>query len=650
MNEASTPSSHADSEAAIEAALEHHRAGRLSEAEPLYFAILQADPQHVRASRNLGIILLQRRAIAEALPLLAFATSADPEVPQGWAAYIQALVLAKRFETAEALLERVTNLGPLKTKLALHLHQDWCAALYEGGQLEGAEAQFQRAQALAMNDVDATAALGLDQLKLGRLTAAEACLARVLQQAPDHFDAVVNMGSALQAQSRNAEAEAHYRRALELKPGNRTAIRNLCILLNGMQRYEEAQACAEEALARESSIEGLMAQGDALYGLQRFEAARESYAAVAALPGGSYEGLIKVGAALVGLKRYDEALAAMDAAVLERPAEPLARYRRAMTRLLRHDFAGGWSDFEARWGAEGFIAWSSGLVSTQLRRHFDPGLRSEDLVGKRILLVGEQGVGDQVMFASMIPDLASLAAELTCVCDPRLIRLFSASFEGVTFLDPRTAKPALSAYDHVIAMGSLGRLFRNQLSDFPGVAYLRPSPAVRAHWVQRLGATAAGPRIGLSWRGGSPRTGQKQRSVTLGQLSPVLDLPDCTFTSLQYGDPRVEVETENSERGRNIQVFAPEEIADFEDLAGLVEALDVVVSVQTTLVHLAGALGKPCLALVPSHPEWRYAAQGSDMPWYPSVEIFRQSEPWKWDSVIEEVATALQGRLSALRR
>lgn len=205
-----------------------------------------------------------------------------------------------------------------------------------------------------------------------------------------------------------------------------------------------------------------------------------------------------------------------------------------------------------------------------------------------MLLLGEQGIGDQLMFASMIPDLARATAALRCVCDARLVRLFANSFDKVGFDGPTTAQIRRDEIDAILAMGSLGGLFRGRAADFPGSPYLRPSAAIREAWGRRLGPASGRLRVGLSWRGGLPSTRRNERSLALNQLQPLFALPGCEFVSLQYGEVAAEV----ADAAAPIRVFPPADIDDFEDLAGLVANLDVVVSVQTALVHLAGAVGK----------------------------------------------------------
>ena len=486
---------------------------------------------------------------------------------------------------------------------------------------------------------DARVHAGIAVMRQGDPGAAVEIFQSVLKSAPTHLGAQVSLGSAFLALGRPEAAEACYRQALDAHPRNPLVLRNLGVLIDANGRHEDGLALAEAALAEAPDLsEALVIQGNAFMGLGRFEDAATSYRRAADPPANAYEALTKVGLALAALGQYDGALMALDRAVALQPDAPVALFRRAIVRLQLRDFAGGWPGYEARWGMENHIAQSAGVIPRALVPRLETAAAPKDLIGQRILLLGEQGIGDQVMFASLLPDLLAAAARVVCVCDPRLARLFSASFPSVTFSGPNDAAIDPDTIDKILAMGSLGRLYRTSVQAFPGQPYLRPGPDAAKRWAERLGDRQARLRIGLSWRGGTSATRRDSRSLALEQLAPILDLPGCEFVSLQYGDPRPELAAFNAGRDPPIRVFDPEEISDFEELAALTANLDLVVSVQTAVVHLAGALGVPCLTMVPHNAEWRYAAQGEDMAWYRSVRLFRQSEPDAWVPVIQKVA------------
>jgi tetratricopeptide (TPR) repeat protein len=492
-------------------------------------------------------------------------------------------------------------------------------------------------------DADRLVGQALPLLVARRFAEAEPLLEQALAAEPRHLSALVNLGAARKAAGRHAEAEALYRRALALAPADVVALRNLGALLNGNERHAEALAVAEAALAAGAGEAALQVRGAALHGLGRYDEARADFAA--AIDGGAepYEPLTRIALADAACGRYAEALASLDAAVALKPDEVIALYRRGPIRLMTGDFRGGWADYETRWREESFVATNAPMAPPAIRALFDPRRTVADLAGRRILVVGEQGIGDQVMFASILPEVIGVAAQVTCVCDARLVRLFSASMPGAAFVAPEAARLSRSAFDVVEPLGGLGRLFRNRREDFPGRPYLQPRAGIREGWAARLGPRPPGGlRIGVSWRGGTARTRAGARSLPLAELVRGLDLGPSQIVSLQYGDPRADVAAAQAELGREIVLFPTPEIDDYEDLAGLVANLDAVVTVQTAVAHLSGALGAPTFVLLPQVPEWRYMAQGTAMPWYGSAQLFRQTERGVWGGPLERIARALR--------
>jgi tetratricopeptide (TPR) repeat protein len=480
-------------------------------------------------------------------------------------------------------------------------------ALVQRGAPQEAAAQFLEVLEMRPDDPDAHGDLGYALLAAGDLAEAAERLVQAIALAPDNLGVRLNLGSALFKLGRFEEAEAQYRHALALEPANTAAARNLGILLQNLGRTDEARALAESG-------------GSQLRSMAASRRAEEA----------------------ANLGRHAEALAALDELVALNPGDPEPIYRRAFARLLLRDYAGGWQDFAARWRIPRFIDESALISNPPITSYFDPELSAARLTGKRVLLVAEQGVGDQLMFASIIPDVLRIAASVALVCDDRLVRLFAASFPGVRVMGVQTAQPALGDFDKVVALGDLARLFRNGVEAFPGAPCLRAGPAARERWAAKLGPKSSALRVGISWRGGAVRTGAERRSVTLDELAPALDLPGCDVVSLQYGDVAEELDRFNAGRRTPIRAFPPEEIDDFEDLAALVQSLDVVVSVQTALVHLAGALGVPCLTLVAYRPEWVFTADGETLPWYRSVRLLRQPQAGDWRAPIAQAADLLK--------
>lgn len=613
----SQPTSAADP---VEAAVAHHRAGRLAEAEQAYRAVLAEGPVQPRAAHNLAV-LLERQNPDEALTWFAAAAEADPQ-GSWWMSQLKALVRAGRYQAAEDVLTARAEQSPEADALESDLRQRWSRKLMSDGDLEAAEGQLLQALAVAPEDPHVLGDLGFVQLRLGRFEAVRETLEAAVALAPGDVRNLTNLGTALLKLGDRARAEDLYRQALALDPENSAARMNLKNL--------GAELPVETASAAPS-----LDRADALAKLGRLDEALVEYLG-AAKAHRSPDVLTRIGGNMAGIGRYDEALVWLDEAVSLAPEEAGPRYERAFVRLTVGDFAGGWDDYERRFTFKRIPESVAGAFRDRIETFVD----RDSLRGADVMLVREQGVGDEIMFSSMIPDVAAEARSVVYVCEPRLLRLMSNSFEGVSFIAIADPGPG----QRVIPIGSLGRLYRPSPSDIPGVRYLTPRPQVVARWAERLGPRPERLRIGLSWKGGVRQTRMQQRSLALEQLRPLLELPGCDYVSLQYGDPREEVEAINATLTSPIRLFPRDEIDDFEELAGLVENLDVVVSVQNTAVHLAGALGKPCLGMVPFRPEWRYGKSGPAMPWYKSVTLFRQPAPEAWDPVIADVRAALLAR------
>jgi len=340
--------------------------------------------------------------------------------------------------------------------------------------------------------------------------------------------------------------------------------------------------------------------------------------------------------------RLPEAFADFDRALALRPDFPLAAFHRAMARLLVGDFERGWEGYELRRLSSDHAPAAAGL----------PRWDGTALAGRTLLIAREQGLGDEIMFASMLPQLIAQPGRCVVECDPRLLATFGRSFPGATFFGTPPGgglPPAIprSAIDAVIEAGSLPGFFRRQAADFPRHAgYLKADPRHVARWRERLAALGPGLKVGISWTGGVPRTRRDLRSLSLDQLRPLLATPGVRFVSLQYtANARSDIDALRARHGIAVEHWE-DAIADYDQTAALVCALDQVVSVCTSLVHLGGALGRPVWVLAPVSPEWRYGFSGEAMPWYPSVRVFRQASYGEWDPVIAAAAR----ELAALRR
>ena len=445
--------------------------------------------------------------------------------------------------------------------------------------------------------------------RLGRHPEIPAACEELLKARPGHAGALLRLARAANAARDYGAAVDLFAKLIEQEPRNHDALNDLGLLL----AREFAEFARGEALLRRA-LEVAPSSADA----------RANLAWV----------LCEQGAGAEGFRLFDEQVA-------RAPGDHELRLMRAVALLKSGDFAAGWDEYEARFASP---------LSTR-RPHAFPPWDGGPIREGALLVFGEQGLGDQIMFAACLPEVAERAPDCVVECDPRLGRLFERSFPGVGVVTaaqddaapawlaaPGSARARIRAQ---IPIGSLPRLFRRSASAFPAHAgYLRADPGRVAAWRKRLAALGAGAKIGVSWRGGTAASRRGLRSLELEQLAPVLRGVPATWVSLQYADCGAEIAAVRQRHGVTVHHWQ-EAIDDYDETAALVAALDSVVTVCTAIVHLSGALGQRALVMVPYAAEWRYGASGEAMPWYPSVRLLRQPAPGAWTDLLGRVKDEL---------
>jgi Tfp pilus assembly protein PilF len=462
----------------------------------------------------------------------------------------------------------------------------------------------------------------------GRLADAEQLCGAVLAVAADDFDATRLLAVVQYRGGRPFEALASYDKALAIRPDHAETLSNRGNVLKDLQRFADALASYDRALAiRPDYAEAHYNRGITLKHLKRLPEALASYDRAVAIRPGYAEAFNNRGNVLNEARRFDEAFASYRTAQELAPDYADAHWNEALLRLLTGDLVAGFAKYEWRWKKE--------TVASAQRNFPQPlwdGVQSLD--GKTILLHAEQGYGDAIQFCRYVPHVAARGARVILEVAPPL-RLLMGSLSGVTQIV--AAGEPLSAFEIHCPLLSLPYAFRTDIETIPAATpYLRaPADALPA-WKLRLGATGR-PRIGIAWAGRRTHENDRNRSIGLGTLLRLLDT-GATFVSVQKelrpGDEAVL-------EGRRDVIHLGGMLSDFADTAALMTSLDLVITVDTSLAHLAGALGKPVWILLPFAPDWRWLLDRTTSPWYPSARLFRQASPGDWDEVIARVKAAL---------
>jgi len=634
----------------LAAAYQAHKDGREDDAEALYLRVLKAPPaNHGQAGQMLGLLYLHRGD-----RLYALGRSAE-----AIARYDEALALAPRADAYNNRGVALEALGRLDEALdsfsqAVACRSDYAAAFFNRGGVLGA---------------------------LGRWTEALADYDQAVTLRPDHSAAYWNnRGLALGELNRWAEAADSFIRALGLDPAYADAEANLSVAQRRLGQLDAALASADRALAMQPDHpEALTTRGLALAALGQYEAALESHEQALALRPDYLQALNNAGVALDALDRTDEALARFDAALTLDPGFAEAEYNSALALLRAGRWLEGWRRHEARWRRKGEPGPTYPDATLWLG-----GADDQALEGRTILLHAEQGLGDTLQFCRYVPAVKALGARVILEVQPPL-RTLLAGLQGVDQIigvgepvppfDRHTpllslplalSPPTSSAHPRESGDPGFSRLagsegvlrsFRSRPDSkacvpafagmsgdegFSSAPYLGADPARAAFWRTHL-PPPEGPRIGLVWAGNAAHGNDHNRSLPANALAPLIAAGQrlgAQMISLQK-----EVRADDLPwLEQTPDVLRVEHLLiDFADTAALIATCDLVISVDTSVAHLAGALGRPLWLLLPKPCDWRWMSNREDTPWYPGARLFRQAEPGDWAEVLDRVAQALIG-------
>ena len=446
---------------------------------------------------------------------------------------------------------------------------------------------------------------------------------------PAEARAVFTAGTERQRRGDADGALKLYLQAIELHPSFADAYNNIGVILRGNDKLPAAAACFRRALTlRPESAAVLSNLGNVLWQMLRFEAAADAFRRSLALEPARPETLHNLGLLLHSMGDYAGAVDCFDKALRSRRDNVDVWWDRALTLLAMGDFERGWPEYEKRWR----------LKSHPPRRLAFPRWEGQENRDVSLLVHFEQGLGDSIQFCRYLPLAAARVGRLVFECQPELARLM-AGIPGVAEVIPG-GRP-LPACDYHAPLMSLPGIFGTTLDTIPArEPYLRaPDDAIPPPFGRPDGTRLA---IGIVWAGRANHLNDRNRSATLERFLALADLPGVALYSLQKGLHAADIQTLGAQA---LVRDLGSQLTDFATTAALLPGLDLIVSVDTAVVHLAGALGVPAFVALPFTPDWRWLNGRDDCPWYPTLRLFRQPKPGDWESVFERIRTAIQARL-----
>ena len=606
--------------------------GRFDESAACFQQALRLKPDYPDAHNNLGNILEKQNKLDEAVACYHQALRLRPNYPE--AHYNLGIVLGRQDKLNEAVASYQQTLQ-LKPNYA-EAHNNLGTVLARQGKLDEAVASYRQALQLKPADPEAHNNLGLALARQDKLDEAVASYQEALRLKPNYPEAHSNLGTAFQEQGRLDEAVASCQQALRLKPDSAEAHHNLGIVLGKQDKLDEAMAGFQQALRLKPDYPDAHHNLGVVLGKQdKLDEAMASLQQALRLKPNYPDAHNNLGLVLGRQGRLDEAVASYQQAVQLKPDYPEANWNLGLAWLQMGRFEQGWAGYEWRWKCKEF-----GSLPP-----FQPPLwDGSPLDGRTILVHAEQGLGDTLQFIRYVPSLHQRGGRVILLCQPPLVRFLTNCPSIERLLAHGDPLPELDVH---VPLLSLPRLLGTTLESVPAdVPYLEAEPQLVETWRHRLGLYR-GFKVGIVWQGNPKFRLDRFRSIPLAQFAPLARVPGVHLLSLQKGAgceqlPALQERFPVTDLGSQLD----ETTGAFQDTAAVMKNLDLVITLDTAIAHLAGALGVPVWVALHDIPDWRWLLNRDDCPWYPTMRLFRQTRPGQWEDVFHRIAEALQRRMA----
>jgi tetratricopeptide (TPR) repeat protein len=572
---------------AIQLAFQCFQKGDFQKAENICKRILQIQPNDVRVLYFLGLIYYQIESYDLSIDYFRTVINLDPNEAGTYINLGNALDKKELFDEAIACYQKALGIDPNLVDAYINLG----VVFMKTGKFDDAVAYYQKALQYEPNNAEAYNNLGNALKEKDQLDEAISCYQKAIQIDSYMFNAYYNLGDALYSHKQINDAIQCYQKAIELNPNSAESYNNLGYILQEKGQLDEAIIYHHKALQINSTL-------------------AEAY---------NY-----LGAALQRKAQLEEAMACYQKALQINPTYAFAHEKKSSLLLLTGNFEQGWKEFEWRWKLKAY------------RRNFSQRLWDGGYTRNQTILIhSESGFGDTIQFIRYVPLIAEMGAKVIVECQKELCSLIK-NIAGVHKVVGRGLQ--LPIFDLQCPLMRLPIVFDTTLNNMlANTPYLTADPILVKNWKDKIKLDNSKLNIGLAWAG--RKFPYQEKSCTLDTFQLLTTLNGIGFYSLQKGEDSKQVK--NIVEGREFFDYS-EDIYDFSDTAALIENLDLVISVDTAVAHLAGALGKPVWTLLPCIPDWRWMLQREDSPWYPSMRLFRQPSIGDWESVLNRVASELQ--------
>ncbi|MFQ5685373.1 MAG: tetratricopeptide repeat protein [Candidatus Scalindua sp.] len=608
-----------------------HHAGNLAEAANHYHNILKNEPNHVDATFLLGTLNIQQGNLEMATTFLRKAISLRPDHVAAYNNLGTSLQSQGNLSEAVVIYNRIIERKPEYVEGHINLGN----VLQEQDKLDEAIECYNRAIEIKPDYAEAHYNLGNALRKKYKPHEAVSCFSKTIELKPEYAEAHSNLGSILQEQGKLDEAASYFSKAIELKPEYAEAHSNLGTVLQAQGKSHEAVARHRKAIElNPNHAEVHNNLGNMLQEQGKLEEAAEAYKMAIMLEPNHAKAHNNLGAARQEQGKYYEAMEYYKRAISLKPDYAEAHINRSFALLLTGNLEEGWPEYE----------WRSRAINCTTQAFQQPRWDGTPLNGRSILVHTEQGFGDTIQFVRYLPMVQAKGGHVILECQNSLFRLLKNN-AGVYDVIERTPNcELLSHIDVHVPLLSLPGIFGTTFDTIPSVTpYIVADPDLTTQWRTRLSHSNA-YKVGIVWAGNPlHKYVYYKRSCSLADFAPLVDIPGLVFYSLQKGPGSVEAN--DPPKGMNI-INLIDELHDFTDTAAIISNLDLVISIDTSVAHLAGAIGKPVWNLLSFVPDWRWFLNRDDSPWYPGMRLFRQSRPNDWTEVFKQVKKALISEIS----